>query len=290
MIKWAGVTYRLHPLFSIIVLMSVLTGQLLELLTLFGIVLIHEIGHAAAARYFDWRLREVLLLPFGGVAVVDEQGSVPAREELIVAAAGPLQNALMIGLALFCTWAGWWDPSWSAYFIQANLAIALFNLIPVLPLDGGKILLALLSYRVRYFAAVRFSGWLGITCSTAGLMLAFAPIWKQGLQLNLLVICTFLFYSNWIGLRHARYHFVRFLVNRPAVLARMNERRPPLPLIVSSESTLHEIVERFLKERRHIVYVTDSLGRIGAVFTENRLIHEYFTDRDRTSAVSRLLM
>ena len=92
MIKWQRIRFRLHPLFIIIMLASIATGRFLELATLFAIVLIHELGHIAAAHGCGWTIKEVQLLPFGGVVEVEEAGTLPAREEAWVAIAGPLQN------------------------------------------------------------------------------------------------------------------------------------------------------------------------------------------------------
>ena len=74
---------------------SIVTGYFVELITLFAIVFVHELGHVAAARGFGWNVLEVKLLPFGGVAEVEEAGSLPSKEEAIVAIAGPLQNLWM---------------------------------------------------------------------------------------------------------------------------------------------------------------------------------------------------
>lgn len=96
LIKIFGTAFRVHPLFSIVIFLSVLTGYFLEVVTLFAIVLLHELGHLAAAKNLGWRIQEVRLLPFGGAAVVEELGTVPAWEEIVVAAAGPLQNGFLI--------------------------------------------------------------------------------------------------------------------------------------------------------------------------------------------------
>jgi len=143
---WFGVKYRIHPLFSIVLLLSVLTGYFIEIVTLFGIVLIHELGHVAAAKGFGWRVTEVQLLPFGGVAVVEEMGSVSVWQDIAVALAGPLQNFWMMPVGWVLTAIGVLPVEWGHYFIQANLLIALFNLLPVLPLDGGKVMRALSPY------------------------------------------------------------------------------------------------------------------------------------------------
>lgn len=92
---------RIHPLFWLIVCSAVWTGYFIEIITLFVLVLIHELGHAAAAGAFGWRVDSIELLPFGGVVKTDEWGTVPSREEMTVALAGPFQHILMILISLF---------------------------------------------------------------------------------------------------------------------------------------------------------------------------------------------
>lgn len=119
-------------------LASVITGHFLELLTLFAIVFIHEWGHVAAAKWFGVHVLSVQLLPFGGVAVMEDTAYLNAGREMMIALAGPLQNGLLIGCAWLLHAAGLWDGPYYDYFVQGNVLIALFNLLPVLPLDGGR--------------------------------------------------------------------------------------------------------------------------------------------------------
>ena len=129
---------------------SIVTGYFVELITLFAIVFVHELGHVAAARGLGWNVLEVKLLPFGGVAEVEEAGSLPSKEEAIVAIAGPLQNLWMGILAWSFGQLGVWNGDWSDYVWRANLMIGLFNLLPILPLDGGKLMQAALSQTLAF--------------------------------------------------------------------------------------------------------------------------------------------
>jgi len=104
LIELFGTVYRLHPLFVLMMAAALLIGHFVELLVLFGVVVVHELGHVAAARWFGWRVREVRLLPFGGVAVADPADGADSVQETAVALAGPLQNLLMIGFAFFFAW------------------------------------------------------------------------------------------------------------------------------------------------------------------------------------------
>lgn len=120
--------------------MALIQGFIYEVLLLFVIVLIHELGHACTARSFGWRVRKIELLPFGGVAEMDEYGNRPIKEEALVILAGPLMNLIMIGMAFFSLYAGYWSEAFAYQFLEYNLLILLFNLLPIWPLDGGKLM------------------------------------------------------------------------------------------------------------------------------------------------------
>lgn len=277
MIKWDGTLYRLHPLFVLMMMTSVLTGYFAEMLTLFGVVAIHELGHVAAAKSFGWRVRVVQLLPFGGVAEVEEGANMPAREELVVALCGPLQNVWMAGFAWWMRHAGYGDPGYWDYFLEANVLIALFNLMPALPLDGGKVLQALLSYAVPYHRALSFMVYLSLLLS---LMLVTASLLRYAnggsVHLNLLVIGIFLFYSNWYGYRHLPFQFLRFLVTREKRTGQMlGQGRLPKPLLVSPDATPMEVFRMFMRESPHLLYVTDRSGRVERVLPEVHLVRAY---------------
>lgn len=272
-----GVRLKLHPLFGLIMAASVLTGYFLELLTLFAIVLIHELGHAAMAGHYGWKVTEIRLLPFGGVVLADQTGIVPAREELWVALAGPLQNAWMIGFARLAVHFGVWEAEWGQYFMTANLMIALFNLIPALPLDGGKVMQALLSMWLPYYRSLTLSLWvsLGMSLFVAGF--ALLEPYGAGIQLNLLIIGVFLLYSNWVALRHLPYQYLRFLMNRPSKVAQLIENGIQAePIVVSTSQTVSDMLRLLKRDRHHIYYFQGKDGRTEGVFPESSLVARYF--------------
>lgn len=291
LIKLFGIPFRFHPLFLMIMILSFLTGYFIELLTLFSIVFVHELGHVFAAKHFRWRIREVQMLPFGGVMAADEQGTVSAKEEMIVALAGPLQNALLIVLALVLQSLGWWDGSWTQYFIEANMMIGCFNLLPVMPLDGGRIMLSLLSYPLNYYESIVWSTWLSLILSGLLILASFVTIQTTGIQLNFLLIGLFLFYSNIYQLRHVQYHYIRFLVNRELRAVEMIDAGVRAqPIVVRQSHYIRDIIHMFMRERYHLIYVIDERGAIEAVLPEQRLIQRFMLEKKPGSAVSALFM
>jgi Zn-dependent protease len=139
-------------------------------------VTLHELGHATAARCFGIRTPRILLLPIGGMA---EMESIPRspREEIIIALAGPAVNYLIIGvLLIFVRFPNGlnWDyfemsvMGLGRYLILANLVMGVFNLLPAFPMDGGRVLRAILAMRMPYLRATKIAAHAGKVVAVAG--------------------------------------------------------------------------------------------------------------------------
>ena len=138
-------------------------------LSIFGCVVLHELGHALAARRYGIPTADITLLPIGGVARLQRIPEHPAQE-LIVAIAGPLVNVAIVA-ALWI--AGVRPPMGSndgQFLVQAqflpkllyvNAFLVLFNLLPAFPMDGGRVLRALLAMRMDYARATRLAASIG---------------------------------------------------------------------------------------------------------------------------------
>ncbi|SMF44261.1 M50 family metallopeptidase [Paenibacillus barengoltzii] len=278
MIKWRGIAISFHPFFVIIMLISVLTGHFLELLALFTIVFVHEMGHVFAARMYDIKVLSVQMLPFGGVAVMEDAGNLTAGREIVIALAGPLQNLMLIGASLLLHAIEIWDGPFLSYFIQSNLLIALFNLLPILPLDGGKISQALCSLVMPYYATLLWSYRISLLFSVLLVAYSFLPLWLGlgGMQLNLLLIGLFLLYSNLMDYRNIPYRFIRFLVNRDRSFSRhLLNGTLAQPIVAEKTKPLDHILRLFKREKYHFIYVMNQQGNIVAVVPEQRVISSF---------------
>jgi stage IV sporulation protein FB len=246
------------------VLIALLGGQVVELLTLFGLALWHELGHFLMAKAFRWRIREILLLPFGGVLVVDEAASTPIYQEILVTLAGPCQHiwAILITVVLFKN--GILSPLAATTFIEANVFMALFNLIPVNPLDGGKLFTAICSYWLRYYQLLRWSAAWSVTIGIIGLVTSIMVVRNGGLALNLATISTFVIYSNWQAWKHVPYQFRRFLLHRKS------GNRPLSKIVVNREVGVEKVVRRFVRGKNHVIYIGNR------VVTEARFLQLYW--------------
>ncbi|AHM67527.1 M50 family metallopeptidase [Paenibacillus polymyxa] len=282
MINVRGVTLSLHPLFVLVMLTSVLTGHFIEIMTLFTLVFIHELGHATAASLLGARLLSIQMLPFGGVAVIEDQGKLNAWKEIVIALAGPLQNGIMIIILLWLRHVSGLEHDYVNYIIQGNAVIALFNLLPILPLDGGKILQSLISLFFSYHRTLVWTFRASIVTSLLFCLYGISPLLRQDepLHLNLLAVGIFLLYSNIVDYRNIPYRFIRFLLGRDELFYREAAKGSiALPIVSLPVKHLEPVLRLFRRDRYHMVYVMNEQGRIVAVLPEQRLIRSYFAAR-----------
>jgi len=169
-------------------LMAALTSALF-----FGSVVLHELGHSLVARYQGVPVKDITLYIFGGVAQITEEPR-SAKNEVLMALAGPAVS-LVLGVLLVIVWLATQsvaEPVSAAamYVGLSNLSLGLFNLIPGFPLDGGRVLRALLwAARDDLIWATRWASRVGQVVSylfiLGGIGLAMSGAWGSGLSLVL---------------------------------------------------------------------------------------------------------
>lgn len=270
---WQGLKVKIHPFFWTVIFLSVWTGHFIEVMTLFGLVIIHEMGHVTAAWSYGWTVRTIELLPFGGVAVMDEWGNTSAKEEIVVALAGPFHHIWMILLSYLFFQLEWWSQEWTEYFIMGNTVIAVFNLLPIYPLDGGRILQALISYWLPYRKCIHYTCCFSLVLSCGVILIAFMI---PGIMVypSLLLIGIFLLISNIVLFKKQQYQFLRFLLHR--LNDGIPENVPLYKISVSSHDQLPRVIDKWYRERYHVLEVTDQRGKILGWLTEEKVLRSYF--------------
>ncbi len=193
LIGWVALSYWLQAR-----TLAAVLGGVGFILALFACVVLHEFGHALTARRYGIRTRDVTLLPIGGVARLERMPEVPLHE-LWVALAGPAVNVVIAGLLFLGLWSvgaiagvsalGLAQGSFWGRLLAVNLTLAAFNMIPAFPMDGGRVLRALLATRMEYTRATQTAASLG-----QAIALGFGLI---GLFVNPFLVFVALFV--WIG-------------------------------------------------------------------------------------------
>jgi Zn-dependent protease len=168
----AGIDVFLHPTFLLLLAYVGLTqggiGSVFLVSSVFGCVLLHELGHALTARRFGIATEDITLYPIGGVARLRRMPRAPGAE-LLIALAGPAVNVVIVLALATARGLGLFGPpelpsvlgAFVDVLILINQSLALFNLIPAFPMDGGRVLRALLSGWVGRVRATTIAAGLG---------------------------------------------------------------------------------------------------------------------------------
>ncbi|MBS4191457.1 M50 family metallopeptidase [Bacillus sp. FJAT-49705] len=274
---------HIHPLLWIVIGLAVLTAHFLELSLLLLIIFVHEMGHAAAASFFSWRIKRISLLPFGGVAEMDEHGNRPLKEEVIVILSGPLQHLWMMGLAFILYQFSYLSEGLYHVFIQYNLMVLLFNLLPIWPLDGGKLVFLFFSLKQAFPNAHRQALRISACCMAifAVMILLFSP-----LNLNIWVVIAFLLFSLYHEWKQSRYIFIRFLLER--YYGKDSEVLKLKPLVVNDNELVIHVLEKFQRGYKHPIIIEKD-GKEKGSMDENELLHAYFSEKNITTRIGDLI-
>jgi len=225
-VKWsfriatvAGIEVRIHVTFLLILgvfaLLFAHDGGLeaavfgtLFFLALFLCVVLHEFGHAFAARVYGIRTPDITLYLIGGVARLERMPTSPWHE-LVIALAGPAVNVAIAGFLWIAvvrgyTFADLFDPRmdedfWSG-LLRINVFLVLFNMIPAFPMDGGRVVRALLATRLPYATATMIAARIGQVLAVAFVVASFTELASP----MLLVIGMFVFMGAQQELNFAR--------------------------------------------------------------------------------------
>lgn len=269
--RFAGIDVYMHATFLLLIAWIALSHWLqarslpatvagvMFILALFVCVVLHEYGHALTARRFGIRTRDITLLPIGGLARLERMPEKP-MQEFWVALAGPAVN-VVIAVVLFA-----WllltnalEPfsslsvaggSFVERLLVANVFLVLFNLLPAFPMDGGRVLRALLASRMEYTKATQTAAGIG-----QGMAFLFGLV---GLFVNPFLLFIALFV--WIGAAQEAtgVQMKSSLAGIPVARAMVTDFR-----VLAAEDRLSRAVELILRGSQQDFPVVSERGVVG---------------------------
>ncbi len=253
---------------------AALHGTLLVCLVFFC-VLLHEFGHAFAARRYGIRTPDITLFPFGGVARIERMPENP-RQEIVVALGGPAVNvviAAVLWLALTALGhAGKLTPSdlgdsWLAQVMLVNVMLLVFNLIPAFPMDGGRVLRALLALKLGHARATQIAAQIGQMVAVGFAFVGLFGISALNYPANpmLILVAVFVFFA---AAKEAGAAQMRSVIHGLPVTAAMVTEFKTLP----RNATLREASDVLLHTSQHEFPVTDPDGSLRGIFTRAELL------------------
>lgn len=265
---------HIHPLFLLLIVLSLFTGTFVQLFILFAIILIHEIGHYTLANHYQWHIQSIVLWVFGGVMKTTEATNRPIKEDIIVTVAGPLQHIWMFAVIYGCSFMDIIPTSLVQTAFYFNWLLLLFNLLPIYPLDGGKLLFYILSLFLPYKKAHQYTYRFSLlACILLVLFLFFNPF-----TLTAVLLLLFLMWENYQQWRQHPYIFMRFLLQRM--------KMPEIEILFVDHSyTLMDVFSLFKRTREHEIKLKESTYSL----SETEALDYYFNKGKIQESVGQII-
>lgn len=198
--------FKINNYTYLFILLCMVTGYIKNIFIIFTICLIHELGHIFFIKLFNYEIVSVELLPFGGFTTINQKINSNINKDLIISIGGILFQLIFLLILYF--WQNKFNYLTYNLFITYNYTLIIFNLIPIIPLDGNKIIHLLLekifSYQLSYYLNI-------------GISIIFLVIFlyiNYYYHLDNYFIISFLFYKIIMGIKDFKYLRKRFLLER----------------------------------------------------------------------------
>jgi len=276
LVKVKGIQIILNDYFILLLLAYGMLGVFPHALLAFTVVLGHELSHTWVAEKAGLKVKEVELFPFGGVARLAGGLEYNPSLEIKVAFAGPLSNFFLLFLGLLARRYVNWNGYYWQLFQTINLTMGLFNLLPAFPLDGGRILRALLSYRLGIAEATYRTCLWGKYCSLGLVLLGLLSLYSGFSDLNIIVVAVFIYYAASKQEEANLYVFLLYLLRKNK---EFNDQEVigVKKLVAFSNATIKSVLPKFRTGKYHIVTVLTKEGRIQGEVTEHQIVDALFT-------------
>jgi len=272
--KISGIKISVHWTFLILIFWIVFTNMrsgrgvneiiwsVVFVLAIFVCVILHELGHALTAQRFNIKTRGISILPIGGVAQLESIPEKP-KEELLVALAGPAVNVLIAGILYpFVTFAqdigalntlsSIGPKNFFVALMSINLWLALFNLIPAFPMDGGRVLRAVLGFRLGHARATAIA-------ASIGQVLAMAFVFFGFFYNPFLIFIGFFIFLG--AQSEAVYARSKFLLKGFTVNDVLMHEIP----VIESRSNIKDAAARLLDSQNRYFVVNDNGKTVGTI-------------------------
>ncbi len=253
--------YKLHPLFFLYAFLLVIFGQIEGVLVYIIVVLIHELAHSITAKKLGYKLDKMILMPYG-VCLNYKTSYFCDNDEIYIALSGPFVNFFM---AILCLSLWWLFPTlvYPLYsFFLCNVVIFSFNLLPCYPLDGGRILCAILSKKYDRKWAIKLCLFFNICFSFIFILAFFIGIFFNVINFNLIIISIFLLCGIFEPNKYCSYNYLSYKIIDESLI---NKEKQVKFTLISSNIKIYKLIAKINKNKFNIFYVIMPNGNIKTV-------------------------
>ena len=250
--------------------MAAFTNTLLNTLIAYAVITVHELAHFIAAKCCKVEMGGLVIMPFG-VSIKLKNNRIHPLHDTYISMAGPFGNVVMIIAALMLRKLGIANIGIVDYFILSNAAIFAINVIPILPLDGGRILRAVLTHHLGFTRASRIS----IAISQVNAVIVGAAgiwvLWSTHFNASIAVLCSFLIFNISAEKRNSQFTMMQELLDAPDKLSRARVM-PARALVCTADTSPVQLLKHFSYNHYYMINVCDDQAKPLCTLSETQLI------------------
>jgi len=191
-----------------LILIALCSGFFKNILLILTIVIFHEFGHVCFLKHFEYEIETIEIFPFGGITKVNKPINTPLKKELLIALGGVLFQVILFFVFFFLSQKGYLRENTFQLFQAYNKIILIFNLLPIIPLDGSILLHSLLEYLFPYQKAYLYY----LIFSSVALLLFITFHTLE--SLNNYMILSFLLFKGYESFKKRKYLQNKFYLER----------------------------------------------------------------------------
>ncbi len=274
-----GLSLRVNPLFLLILILFILTGMFMEVVVAFILVFMHELVHLIAAYRAGYSIRRIEIFPFGGVAEYSGLIEMAPWQEIKIALAGPLFNLILAGFFILVEHK-LGASALTSLIIKYNLLIGGFNLLPALPMDGGRVLRAILVNKLGFQKGTLWAVKFAKKMAVIGVIAASIALVYNLANVMVLFVGFFVYGAALKEEKQIVYRLLNYLTHREEII-RDFKVKPALNQVVRGELSVGEVVYFINPTRYNLFYVLDPEMRLAGILTETRLVNSFFRMKDK---------
>lgn len=257
------VRIKFNNFFILFLLVSFYTGYIEQSIIIFISVLLHEIGHAAVAKCLKIKVEEIELFPFGGVAKMEDITKYGGYTEAYIALVGPLISGFIAVAAALIPAAG----DWAKRIAQYNFILFSFNILPALPLDGGRVLRNILLQHLSYKQATKTMVMLGRAVAVALISYNAVLIYEGSNSIAYIITGIFIYLGCLKELKFCSYYYLFHKNNYK------NRRTGKAPIKIRTiklhkNTYVRYAANQFSPGSICVIHAVDNKGNVTAVLSE----------------------
>ncbi len=269
--KLFGIKIKLNILLLPVLIFSLFFSYYKEFLMTLAIVTLHELAHCKVSQHYFIKISEIELFPFGGVVKMNDELGLDPIKEIFISIAGPLANGIMFLTGYLLGQLLPIKEDILAIFLTANFIIAIFNLLPIIPLDGGRILRATISYVWGMKKATIMTVFIGKVLASVLFCVGIYYTRQSSDYLYIILLAIFLYFNVLREEKMVFFLFIKDVLRKKKTLQNngiMNTKY----LTVMESVNLNKVFQEFSTGKYHFVTVIDKKGGILGTLTESQIL------------------